>query len=839
MMSLFRKSAVDMVQSDHMQEVMLAEITRVLSAARSGQSDARVDTSAVDGVYQDLVTSINGLLDVVEEKSYWYEALLDAIPFPISVTDNDMNWTFVNRPVENFLGIKRSEILGQQCSNWNANICKTENCGIARLRNGDLRTFFEQMGGSFQVDTSYIKNKKGDTVGHIEVVQDISAANSIAKYQTSEVDRLEGNLKKLSEGDLSLDISVSDGNEHTAEVRNNFLRINNSLAEVKNAVESLVADANMLSNAAIEGRLETRADASKHHGDFQKIVKGINDTLDAVIDPLNVAAKYVERISNGDIPDLITDNYNGDFNEIKNNLNKCIGALNLLILDMTTMSKEHDAGDIDVIIPVDKFQGAYAVMAQGVNDMVAGHINVKKKAMACVAEFGKGNFDAPLEQFPGKKAFINDTIEGLRGNLKSFNVELASLIDAAKDGLLSTRGDAGNFAGDWAKLMVGVNELLDAVIGPLDVAANYIDQIGRGIVPEEIEDTYNGDFNTIKNNLNRTIHGLREQVRIAESIAEGDLTRKVTMRSDEDVLSQSLNTMIDNLGRFANDVQSAASLVASSSEQVNGASQSLAQGAAEQASSIEEISSSMEEMNGTVRQNADNAHQTSVIAVQAAQDGELGGQAVSETVKAMRSIAEKINIIEEIARQTNMLALNAAIEAARAGEHGKGFAVVAAEVRKLAERSQTAAKEIGAVSSSSVEVAQRAGKILEEIVPGIQKTAELVNEINASSSEQASGIDQVTRAISQLDEVIQGNSASTEELSTTAEELTNQAEQLLVAASFFKTGDDHEEVHHTPKKVASRSKGKSRSAAKSASSKNGFNISLDDNVDDADFERVA
>ena len=198
----------------------------------------------------------------------------------------------------------------------------------------------------------------------------------------------------------------------------------------------------------------------------------------------------------------------------------------------------------------------------------------------------------------------------------------------------------------------------------------------------------------------------------------------------------------------------------------------------------------MEEMSSAVKQNADNAQQTAAISNKSSQDGEHGGQAVADTVKAMKSIAEKIGIIEEIARQTNMLALNAAIEAARAGEHGKGFAVVAAEVRKLAERSQTAAKEISSVSISSVEIAERAGKLLGDIVPGIQKTSALVQEINSSCNEQAQGVEQVTTAIQQLDQVIQQSSASTEEMSTASEMLSDQAEQLLTAASFFHVDGD-------------------------------------------------
>ncbi len=236
--------------------------------------------------------------------------------------------------------------------------------------------------------------------------------------------------------------------------------------------------------------------------------------------------------------------------------------------------------------------------------------------------------------------------------------------------------------------------------------------------------------------------------------------------------------MIENLTRFAIDVQIAADQVASAGKQVSTGVDAISQGANQQAAGIEEISSSMEEMSSTVTQNADNARQTALIARKVAQEG---GQAVEKTVQAMKQILDKIGIIEEIARQTNMLALNAAIEAARAGEFGKGFAVVASEVGKLAKHSQTAAKEISSLSASSVEIAETADRLLEAIVPEIRKTAELVQEISASSGEQATGITQVDKAIQQLDQAVQENAASAEEI----ESFSAQAETLLKVASFF------------------------------------------------------
>jgi len=394
-------------------------------------------------------------------------------------------------------------------------------------------------------------------------------------------------------------------------------------------------------------------------------------------------------------------------------------------------------------------------------------------------------------------------------------------VKSTLDGRLDIRAEAARFHGNYREIVTGMNDMMDAFVAPIKLSNEYVRRISKGDMPEPIEAEYKGDFNEMK---------------------------------------QSLNLCIENLTRFAVDVQTAADQVAAGSQEVSSSAQEMSQGATEQASNVEEVSSSMEEMNSSVSQNADNARQTASIAEKAAAGAAEGGKAVTETVAAMRSIAEKIRIIEEIARQTNMLALNAAIEAARAGEHGKGFAVVAAEVRKLAERSQSAAKEIGALSGTSVEIAEKAGRLLGEIVPAIRKTAELVAEINASSSEQASGIEGVTQAVQQLDQVVQQNASAAEQMASTSEELTGQAEQLKETAAFFKisgresVGWDERQAQRTarvmqrPAKIRQmplpRAKGPepftpARPAKLTKKAAAGGGISLDlTEPDDTEFERL-
>jgi methyl-accepting chemotaxis protein len=402
--------------------------------------------------------------------------------------------------------------------------------------------------------------------------------------------------------------------------------------------------------------------------------------------------------------------------------------------------------------------------------------------------------------------------------VKALVRDTGMLSQAAVEGKLATRADASAHRGDFRKVVQGVNDTLDAVIGPLNASALYVERISKGDIPPAIAETYKGDFDNIKSNLNKLIVAMNEITSAAEKIAEGDLTVSVRERSPEDKLMRALSTMVGALTQTVAEVRSIAGEVAAASQSISTASIQVSKGASAQAAAAEEASSSMEEMVSNIKQNADNAQQTDKIANKSSKDAQESGKSVLEAVDAMKEIASKISIIEEIARQTNLLALNAAIEAARAGEHGKGFAVVAAEVRKLAERSQKAAAEINRLSASTLKVSEKSGEMLDKLVPDIQKTAELVQEITAASKEQDTGAEQINKALQQLQQVIQQNASAAEEMAATTEELTGQSEQLVGALGFFHTKDDDRRAVKTP----GSSKGTATPVGRAKGSENGY-----------------
>jgi methyl-accepting chemotaxis protein len=711
---------------------LASDCARLSKAAADGNLDVRADGTKHSGPYREIVEGMNATLAASEDKSFWYESILDSVPFPIHVIDNDMNWTFLNRAFEKLmtdLNIirDRKDAVGRACSTAAANICKTKNCGIKQLQQGTKESFFDWHGQDCKQDTAYVLNRKGEKVGYVETVSDLTPILRAKNYTAREVERLAGNLALLAQGELDkLNLQQEKSDEHTDKVYEQFVIINKNLVAVCDAVKTMTGDAEMLAESATRGELHVRANESKHLGEYRKVIQGVNATLaaaedksfwyesilDAVPFPIHVIDNDMNwTFLNRGFEKLMTDL--GFIRDRKDAVGRqCSTAAANICKTKNCGIKQLQQGTAESFFDWHgqdcKQDTAYVLNRKGekvgyvetVSDLTA-ILRTKNytarevdKLASNLAQLAQGELDklnlqvTEADVHTGKVreqfVIINNNVIAMRDAVKTMVGDAGKLTHAGVQGELKVRADVSKHSGEYRNVIQGMNDTLDAVTGRLGTAAEYIARIAKGDIPEKITHESPGDYNAIKNNLNLCIDTLTDAAHVAKQISEGDLTVEAKAQSEKDVLGHALISMLENLRRTVLEVSEAAISVASGSEEMSATAQQVSQGASEQAASAEECTSSMEEMGASIQQNADNAKQTNKIATKAAEDAVSSGEAVRQTVQAMKEIAEKIGIIDEISRKTDLLALNAAVEAARAGEHGKGFAVVASEVRKLA-----------------------------------------------------------------------------------------------------------------------------------------------------------
>ena len=606
---------------------------------------------------------------------------------------------------------------------------------------------------------------------------------------------------------------------------------------MKGGVRALLGEADKLTDSVAHGALDVRADTGAVLTELRPVVEGMNRTLDAFARPLATTVECVTRISKGDIPPLITERYEGDFNRIKDALNLCIGSLNGLIGEMSRMAKEQAGGDMDASVEENRFEGAYQAMAAGVNEGVRMHVQNTIEILTVLGSYSEGNFEPVLRKLPGKQAVVNERLDLLRSNLRAVSEETKGLIKAAVEGKLSVRANAARFQGEWKAIVQGLNETLDAVVGPLQVAARCVDQISRGEIPPKITESYAGDFARLRDCLNQCIDAVNALVLDANALADAAVAGKLSTRAevtrhqhdfrkivegvnrtldailapvseaskvldllaardlrarlegnyqgDHARIKESVNGTAEALHDAIGQVASAVEQVSSAATQIAASSQAVASGASEQASALTETGSSIDSVASMTEHSADNAQQASTLAVRARSAATDGAAAVDQLQASMRNIrssaegtSQIIKDVSDIAFQTNLLALNAAVEAARAGEAGRGFAVVAEEVRSLALRAKEAAAKTEELIRQSVKYAGE-GEVGGKTVAGkFQEIVQSVSKVTDIVAEIASAAKEQANGITQVKQAIMEMDKVTQQNAASAEESSSAASEL-------------------------------------------------------------
>jgi len=523
--------------------------------------------------------------------------------------------------------------------------------------------------------------------------------------------------------------------------------------------------------------------------------------------PINEIVGTVNDVAHGHLNVNIRTDSKDETGDLARSTQQLVDTLQRLIKDMDGMADDHSRGEIDSFIHAGNFDGEYGTVADKINDMLKSTLDTQNLVVGTFIEIAEGNFKADLPPQPGKKASLNEAVNGMREQINAVAGEINFLIDAAAvKGDLAVNIQEAKYSGGWRDIMVGLNNLAKAVNDPIEEIRDAISELGKGSFATKVNGSYPGDFKVIKDAVNGTIDSLngyiKEMSEMLGSISAGDLTRSISRNyvGEFSQIKDSINNISGTLNKTMSEITTASEQVLSGAKQISTSAMDLANGATEQASSVQELNASIDLINQQTKLNAENAEQANGLSTTSTQNAREGNDAMKEMLTAMEQIKDSshnisriIKTIQDISFQTNLLSLNAAVEAARAGEHGKGFSVVAEEVRNLASRSQAAATETDGLISESIsrvdsgaDIAVSTSESLDVIVTGATEISDIINGIFNASKEQAEAISQVSVGLQQISQVVQSNSAVSQETAAASQQLNSQAELLQQLVGYFK-----------------------------------------------------
>jgi len=652
------------VIEDNTQNVRMAEeLSRLTKAARDGNMDERGDADKFEGSARNVIVEVNQMLDAYAEKMNWYKSIIDAVPFPVHVLDKEMNWVFLNKAFEKLMVDQkvvrdRHEAAGKPCSNAGASICNTQTCGVVQLNQGVNESYFDWHGENCKQDTTKLFDRHGEHVGYVEVVQDLTSIVRVKHYVNMEIDHLAANLTKLAQGDFNLDLQVQESDQYTVEAREQFSRINASLASVKEAIALLANDTESLTKAAAQGNISIRADASNHQGGYQKIVEGINNAFESMAQPLIRCIEHLEKLSRGINGEQITRVYGGELKRLAESFNKLFKTIDDLVADSTLLVQAGTEGKLKTRADADKHMGDFRKIVQGFNSTLDAVVGPMQDVGTVLTKLAGGDFTAKVtNKYAGEYEVLADAVNTLSTSVRSALEQIGSNVSAltsSAEELTKVSQSMGSNADETATQASVVSAAAEQVSNNVQTVATGADEMSASI-KEIAKNT--AEATRVATSAVRTAEVTNVTIsKLGQSSAEiGQVIKVITSIAQQTNLL-ALNATIEaarageagkGFAVVANEVKELAKETAKATEDISRkieAIQGDTNGAVSAISQISQVIGQISDIQTTI---------ASAIEEQSATTNEIG-RTLAEASKGSTDISKNIGGVAEAARATTV-----------------------------------------------------------------------------------------------------------------------------------------------------------------------------------------